>query len=286
MNDDALLDTLLLPNGDCIVANATKVWRYPVNAVKGQPFSEAFSEPGSPERTRQLFAGIIASAWHSGPEGKMSLDRGNPTVKQHIYSLASSYQTTHATPPMMAIAVRHYRAAGRENLAVYFEQIIREESGHDELALMDLRALGVDAQAFVDAVRPANATALANCGYQLVQSAEPVSVLGYAYALERMSLFQTEDSVAAIEAILPQGVKATRCLRVHSSVGTDAHHVDESLEFIAGLPPDERRAIALALYEAMKVMFVIEPDYPGDEAMGELIDKYSISAQQKEVKHE
>ena len=34
-------------------------------------------------------------------------------------------------------------------------------------------------------------------------SDEPIAVLGYAYALERMALFSTEESVAAIERLIP-----------------------------------------------------------------------------------
>lgn len=98
---------------------------------------------------------------------------------------------------------------------------------------------------------------------QLAEGAEPVAVLGYAYALERMALFNTRERVEVVEAIIPSGTMATRCLRVHSAVGSDGNHVDESLQLMATLLAKDRRAIAMALYETI-ILMVSNPDLPPD----------------------
>lgn len=270
------VDSLVLPNGECIVANQEKAWRYPSGLAGSAPAMDSFAEAGDPKRLRQLFAGVINSAWRSAGNKHSDWSHRTISLQRYINNLAAAYQTTHATPSIMTEVARHYRTLGRERLALYCEQVRREEAGHDDLALRDLRALGIDAQVFVAAVQPPNALAVADYGRQLAHSAEPVAVLGYAYALERMALFNTAEYVAAIEAILPKGVRATRCLRVHSAAGTDTRHVDESLEFIAELPVKERRAIAMALYETI-VLLSVESDYPGDDVLDGWINEYTHS---------
>jgi len=47
---------------------------------------------------------------------------------------------------------------------------------------------------------------------------------------------------------LPEGVDATRCLRVHSATGTDHDHVADIVAVAASLAHDERERIAAAAY--------------------------------------
>ena len=92
-------------------------------------------------------------------------------------------------------------------------------------------------------------------------------MLGYVYVMERMALRNTAASIEALERLLPPGVRATRCMRVHSSVGRDATHVAESVEVIATLPPEDRGTIARAAFETSSLMHKEASDYPGDQAM-------------------
>ena len=109
---------------------------------------------------------------------------------------------------------------------------------------------------------------------RFADSDEPIAVLGYAYALERIALFSTEASIVAIERLVPAGIKATRCLRVHSAVGREVEHVAESIAFMATLPPKDRATIARATYETNSLRFAAPSDYPGDAAMRALLDEF------------
>jgi pyrroloquinoline quinone (PQQ) biosynthesis protein C len=168
-----------------------------------------------------------------------------------------------------------FDAAGRTELAAWCRHVVEEESGHDELALRDLAALGLRAEAFVAEVRPSNALRLVELFQNLAEGPEPVAVLGYAYVLERMALFTTAERVAAVEAALPPGVKATRCLRVHSGAGADVRHVRESIDFIATLPAADRRHICNGAFAAASLM-AVEPDYPGDEIIDEWVARFGM----------
>ena len=162
---------------------------------------------------------------------------------------------------------------GNPAMAEYCLHVAEEEAGHDVLALKDLESLSLRAEAFVQDVRPASSLAMVDIFQRFAHGPSPIAVLGYAYALERFALFQTASSIETIEALLPPGINATRCLRVHSSVGTDARHVAESIDFIASLGRDDRKEIAMAAFETAAVM-ATPSDYPGNEAMTSLIARY------------
>src|SRR5262249_6476399 len=123
-------------------------------------------------------------------------------------------------------------------------------------------------------LRPKSSLALVELFTRFADSDAPIAVLGYAYALERMALFSTAESIAAIERVIPAGIKATRCLRVHSAVGSDAGHVAESITFMATLPPQDRAATARATYETVGLLCATLRYYPGDEAMRALLDEF------------
>jgi len=137
--------------------------------------------------------------------------------------------------------------------------------------------MGLRAEALVAAVQPPNALALVALFRRLAGGPEPIAVLGYAYVLERMALFSTAEYVQAVEAALPPGIKATRCLRVHSAVGADQRHVRESLEFIADLPAQTRRAIFQAAFDSAALV-ALPSDYPGDAAIDALVDQFRVVA--------
>ncbi|MEY4757909.1 MAG: hypothetical protein RJA34_2807 [Pseudomonadota bacterium] len=269
------VDIVGLPNGDWVIADDQRFWLQRPQAFGPDPFVESLEEPGNREQTRQLFAGVFAAAGRQARQSESASLMPPASLLRHIHGLASSYQTAHATPPIMRMVAERFRAIGRAKVAEYCEQVAREESGHDELALRDLAALGINALAFVAQLRPARAMVVVDYFQQLATSADPISVLGYAYALERTSLFQTGERVAAIEAVIPAGIMATRCLRVHSAVGTDMRHVEESLTFIAELPAADRRCIVLALYQTLVRMQGAD-DYPGDAAVEEMVRLHSV----------
>jgi hypothetical protein len=239
------------------------------------PCIETLQEPGDTNVTRQMMAGAFYAGFpQRSPDNQRTADTTAPSLLRHIFSLAASYQTTHATPPTMRRVAERLAARGQHTAATHCLHVAEEESGHDTLALMDLAALGLPAQEFVARLRPKNSLALVELFTRFADSDAPIAVLGYAYALERMALFSTKESIAAIERLIPAGIKATRCLRVHSAVGSDAGHVPESIAFMATLPPEDRATTARATYETISLQCAAPSDYPGDAAMRALLDEF------------
>ena len=241
------------------------------------PVGEMLLDVGDSKITRQLMAGALYAGISQPNARNDEIEKQQKPYSlllNHIYSLACSYQTTHATPPTMRRVADSLEAAGQQLSASYCRKVAKEESGHDTLALNDLNALGLPAQDFVERLRPKSSLAKVALFNRYADSDQPISVLGYAYVLERMSLFITEPSILAIEQLIPKGIKATRCLRVHSAVGSDAGHVAESIDFIATLSARDRLAIALAAYETIATSF---DAYIGDDAMIELLEEFGWS---------
>lgn len=210
---------------------------------------------------RNLLDGAVAAAFRfARPEVVPPLTR-----TRWIWRLAGLYHLTHSTPTLLERAADRFATAGRAALAGWARQRAREESHHDLLALRDLRDLGLDAEAVVRALRPANALRLVAYFAASVDAEDPIGCVGYAYAIERLAMTVGQADIAAVERVLPAGVRATRCLRVHSGVGSDGDHVADTLEVVARLRADERQAIAVAAHATARLCF--EPDpagAPGD----------------------
>ena len=239
------------------------------------PSIETLQETGDTNVTRQMMAGAFYAGFPQYPsDNQRTADPPAPSLLRHVFSLAASYQTTHATPPTMRRVAARLAARGQHTAATHCLRVAKEESGHDILALKDIAALGLPAQEFVARLQPRTSLALVELFTRFAASDEPIAVLGYAYALERMALFSTEASIVAIERLIPAGIKATRCLRVHSGIGSDAGHVAKSIALMATLPPEDRAAIARATYETISLQFAAPSDYPGDAAMRALLDQF------------
>jgi hypothetical protein len=245
--------------GSIVVATSDRVWLHtPVFNGQPDPFGLPMDGPGSVETTRQLLDGAIGAAGRRKPSQAPSLaPKQTPqagalplTPARWAWRLAGYYQTTHATPRLMAAAAERFAAAGRDALAAWARAKVQDEAGHDRLALRDLDALGYDAARLVDALVPPTAAALVRYfEARVLEDDDPIGCVGYAYALERLALERGARDIAAVEAILPRGVVATRCLRVHSAAGSDATHVDEAVRLVAQLTAGERTRVARACYE-------------------------------------
>ncbi len=265
-----LTESIQLTPGLCLQAFPQKFLLHRQWPLGLAPGLEHPTPIGSAEVTRQLMAG----AFYAGlPQGGIPTSRPGLSLLRYLHSLAASFQTTHATPPTMRRVAQRLSQRGRNAEAAYCAHVADEEAGHDTLALMDLAALGLPAEPFVARLRPPNAAAMVTWFQHLADSDAPITVLGYAYALERGALFIREESIGAIEQLIPAGIQATRCLRVHSAASpTETRHLAESLAFIATLSPNERAAIARAAYQTVQLQFSAPDDYPGDEAMQALLD--------------
>jgi pyrroloquinoline quinone (PQQ) biosynthesis protein C len=233
--------------GCIVVATAERVWVHtPVFNGQPDPFALPMEGPGSVETTRRLLDGAIGAA------GRAVRRLAPPalTPARWAWRLAGYYQTTHATPRLMAVVAERFAAAGRHALAAWARDKVGDETGHDRLALRDLAALGYDAARVVDALVPPTAAALVRYfEARVLEDDDPIGCVGYAYALERLALERGAADIAAVEAVLPPGVMATRCLRVHSATGSDASHVEDTVRLVAQLAAEERGRVARACHE-------------------------------------
>jgi len=98
----------------------------------------------------------------------------------------------------------------------------REETGHDRLALKDLRALGVPGERLVANFIPEGIKPLCKRFDDLCAEDYPIGCIGYSYCLERIAALKEKTDIEKVHALCPDGVDATRFLRSHSSLGSEA----------------------------------------------------------------
>ena len=240
---------------------------FPETAIRNQsPASD-----GNPKQTGDAsvleIRRFLDKAILSAAKERLSASESTPlTPAKWVWQLAASYHLTHATPPLMQTAADRFAAAQRWNLAQWATAKVQEEKGHDQLAWLDIQAMGYDANAVVEKFIPSGAIALVNFFTRSAQATDPIKCVGYSYTLERLALLIDSNHIQRVEAALPPDVQATRCLRMHSSLGGDVHHVHESLEVIAGLTPEEQRSIRHACYETACLYFDSLQSEPISEA--------------------
>ena len=257
-----MLEWLEISPGLTLIATAERASLHVPRAFGADPFREPMRGDGAPETTHWLLEGAIAAAgqaFRAQRDALSSTSASNqraPLSAAHwAYRLAGYFQTTDATRRLLPLVARRFAKSGRDTLASWVEQKIIEEAGHDQLALRDLSELGYRAQELVRTFVPPRAAAWVALFEQLAQADDPVGCVGYAHALERLALLRGPAEVKAIEQDLPCGVNATRCLRVHSALGSDARHVRANVTTTSALSAGERRAVAQACYLTARVYF-------------------------------
>jgi len=244
--------------GLTVVATATRAFLHEPHALGSDPFDAPMRGAGSPETTHWLLEGAIAAAGRAfhAARGAISPAAGSLGSAAHwAYRLVGYFHTTDATRRLLPLIALRFAASGQRPLSAWAKLKINEESGHEQLALRDLSELGYRAQGLVSAFVPPRAAAWVALFERLAKADNPVGCVGYAHALERLALLRGPTEVDAIEQSLPVGVNATRCLRVHSALGSDAHHVRSNVTTTAALNADDRRAIAHACYLTARIYF-------------------------------
>lgn len=271
---DVDLEWALVAPGKVIVATPDRAWVHHPGGFGEEAFTTPMRGPGSVATTRRLLDGAVGAAQRARAEEGGAGSKAPPpmTPARWVWRLAGYYRTTTATPPLMLEAAARFEAMGESALARWAEEKAVEERGHDELALRDIRALGYDAEKVVERLQPKTALALARYFKASVRGEHPVGCVGYSYALERLALTRGPGFIDFIRSILPPGVDATRCLRVHSSAGTDARHVEETVLAVAALKAELRAQIALATYETTALCYLTAAeDFIAEDALKETL---------------
>ena len=259
--------------GKVVIATPERTWLYQPRSAEDR-FAHPMECTGSLATTQRLLDGAIAAAKYAANSNQRPPAL---TSTRWIWRLAGAYHMTSSAPNLMRNAAKGFAANGRSDLEEWALEKAKEETGHDLLALKDIQSLGYDSEAVVKTLVPPVAKALMDYFSRSVKDEDPIDCVGYAYAMERLSLGIGEDYIQKVEAILPPEINATRCLRVHSSVGADAGHVDENVSMIVRLTASERSRVAQACYETALMCFSPPPgDYISDKELLQILKPLKI----------
>ncbi len=234
-----------------VVASPESVWLHS-SLDDGDLYAEPSASAGNTAITRKLLDGAMAAAKVAIPSGK------NPpalTPNRLVWQLAGAYQISNAVPTLMKEAGQSFAIARRHDLSNWAFEKAKEETGHAQLALLDIKSLGYRAEDLVQKIIPSAATISLDHLQRSVRDVDPIDCVGHSYASERLSLGIKKEHFQKIKSILPPNVNATRWLRIHSSLGSDAKHVEENVDIIARLSPSERTRVIRACYETALLVF-------------------------------
>ena len=229
-----------------IARESGEVWFHTPKKM-ADPFAIPMTGAGSAGSTIGLLDGAINLGF-VGIEKRLA--RPEPTVAAYIVALVGAYHTSVDTPRNLRRAASRFNELGRPEVAAYLEERAREETGHDRLALKDLRALGVPGERLVANFIPEGIKPLCKRFDDLCAEDYPIGSIGYSYCLERIAALKQEADIARVRTLCPEGVYATRFLRSHSSLGSEASHVAETIEFVATLPASDRIKVVQETYES------------------------------------
>ncbi len=234
-----------------IARESGEVWFHTANGAKDDPFATPMTGRGAVGSTVRLLDGAINLGF---AKIEKRLARREPTLAAYIVALVGAYHTSVHTPRNLCRAASRFEELGRPEVAAYLEDRAREETGHDRLALKDLRALSVPGERLVANFIPEGIKPLCKRFDDLCFHDYPIGCIGYAYCLERISALKQKTDIEKVRALCPDGVDATRFLRTHSGLGSEAAHVEEAIEFIASLPANDRIAIVQETYQSASIM--------------------------------
>jgi hypothetical protein len=241
-------------SGISIIARESgEVWFHTRGGTKDNldPFATPMMGAGSAGSTIGLLDGAINLGF-AGIEKRIA--RAEPMLAAYIVALVGAFHTSVHTPRNLRRAAGRFKELRRPEVAAYLEERAREETGHDRLALKDLRALGMPADQLVANFIPEGVKPLCKRFDDLCIQNYPMGCIGYSYCLERIAALKQETDIEKVQALCPKGVDATRFLRSHSSLGSEVTHVEETIAFVASLPANDRIRVVQETYESALVM--------------------------------
>jgi hypothetical protein len=236
-----------------IAHESGEVWFHTRSDAKEDidPFATPMTGAGSAGSMVRLLDGAINLGF-AGIEKRLA--RREPTLAAYMVALVGAYHTSVHTPRNLRRAADRFEKLGRPDVAAYLEERAREETGHDRLALKDLRALGVPAERLVANFIPEGIKPLCKRFDDLCLQEYPIGCIGYSYCLERIAALKQKSDIEKVKVLCPDGVDATRFLRSHSCLGSEVAHVEETIAFVASLPANDRIDVVQETYRSALIM--------------------------------
>ena len=168
--------------------------------------------------------------------GMRRLLEGDFTVAHYQSLLREIYFYTRESPPFFAAILVHLRGAQRAYIKPMLEHA-SSEAGHDELALADLRALGVNTDNLPNE-RPLPATsALIGFSFYLIQYLNPVSYLGFVFHLEYLP---THFGQQYVQGFLQAGVPLNALSFLGEHIEADVGHNLLMADYVENLLLNQR----------------------------------------------
>ncbi len=236
-----------------VARESGEIWFHSPSGTKEDvnPFATPMTSVGATGSTVRLLDGAINLGF-AGIEKRIA--HPEPTVAGYIVALVGAYHTSVDTPRNLQRAANRFNELGRPEVSAYLKERAREETGHDRLALKDLRALGVPGERLVASFTPEGIKPLCRRFDDLCAQDYPIGCIGYSYCLERIAALKQEADIEKVRALCPDGIDATRFLRSHSSLGSEVTHVEETIAFVASLPAVDRISVVQETYESALIM--------------------------------
>jgi hypothetical protein len=240
-------------NISIIARGSGEVWFHNQSAAKDDidPFATPMTGAGAAASTVGLLDGAINLGFAAIEQ---RLAHPTPTIPSYILALVGAYHTSVDSPRNLRRAATRFAELGRPEVAAFLEERAREEAGHDRLALKDLRALGAPGERLVASFVPEGIAPLCRHFDDLSVQDYPIGCIGYSYCLERIAALKQKSDIEKVQALCPDGVDATRFLRTHSSLGSETGHVEETIQFVASLPANDRISVVRETYETALIM--------------------------------
>jgi hypothetical protein len=236
-----------IPNNVAIVSRETgEYWLLDLTDQPDiGPFAAPMTGKGTRGSTGALLNGAVALGFARHDEESK---QGARSLTKFVFDLVFSYHNARRAPGHFREAARRFTELGRLDISSYFETHAREETGHDRLVIKDLRALGLPAERIVANLLPEGMKPLCELFDEFASSDYPIGCIGYSYCFEYTAAFKGKPEVEAFAALCPPGVDALRFSRTHSCLGSEAGHVEDIVDFVAGLPASDRSEIVKATY--------------------------------------
>ena len=222
------------------------------------PMSTKIDSPFLPfsESENLICAAVIAG------KNSVSSDSKPPALdscERYVYSLVNEYHLCRQFLKGIEKAISRFDREGNTKQKNWAKQKRDEEQGHHLPALIGINLLGYqgDKVVEVEALTSPVTKSLNAHLTKILEGSNPIDILGYVCTSEFLSACIGKKYIEKVEALLPPSISfdATRCLRIHSSVGADANHFEEMIQVIAELTSKERERVAIACYETSRLYF-------------------------------
>ncbi|MEM7218569.1 MAG: iron-containing redox enzyme family protein [Pseudomonadota bacterium] len=125
---------------------------------------------------------------------------GSLTVAHYKQILKEIYHYVKVNPQLHSLASVFFRGSDRDMVVTFLRHAIAE-SGHDQMALDDLAALGDDPRDVPLSNPLPHTMALTSFAYYQISVLNPIGYLGYAYFLEHLPTRGGEEIGAALASI-------------------------------------------------------------------------------------